>query len=118
MSFTLTPSAEKFIRRMLRFSPGAGGFRLNVSAGGCAGLTAEFDVEPAVRPGEVVETVGDLSFFLPVASQQLLDGVVVDFVETPTSSGFMFHDPKRSACGCATDTTPKPTVTLHQLREI
>ncbi len=84
MSFTLTPSAEKFIRRMLRFSPGAGGFRLTVSSGGCAGLSAEFDVEPAVRPGEVVETVGDISFFLPVASRQLLDGVVVDFLKTPT----------------------------------
>lgn len=40
MELTLTPAAEKFVRRMVRFG-GAGedaGFRLTVSAGGCSGL--------------------------------------------------------------------------------
>ncbi|MGZ9409354.1 MAG: iron-sulfur cluster assembly accessory protein, partial [Methylocystis sp.] len=37
MKFTLTPAAQKFIRRMIQFSanPG-GGFRLMVSPGGCS----------------------------------------------------------------------------------
>lgn len=37
MSFTLTPAAERFIRRLMRFDGGPGsGFRLAVSAGGCS----------------------------------------------------------------------------------
>jgi iron-sulfur cluster assembly accessory protein len=117
MAFKLTPSADKFIRRMLRFSPGAGGFRLVVTEGGCAGYSTQFDVEPAPRPDDEVVVVDDLRLFIPKASLALLDGVVVDFMETPTSSGFMIHDPKKSGCGCADDTV-KPTHTLHQLREI
>ena len=115
MAFKLTPSAEKFIRRMLRFSPGAGGFRLAVTAGGCSGLSAQFDVEPAPRADDEVVMIGDLRLFIPKDSMALLDGVVVDFLETPTTSGFMFHDPKRSGCG---DDGVKPTHTPHQLREI
>lgn len=117
MAFKLTPSADKFIRRMLRFSPGVGGFRLCVSEGGCAGLSAQFDVAPGPRPEDETVVIDDLRLFIPKASLALLDGVVVDFMETPTTSGFMFHDPKKSGCACGEDAV-KPTHTLHQLREI
>ena len=48
---TVTPAAEKFMRRMVRFSshPG-GGFRLTVSPGGCSGYNSAFTVEPALQP--------------------------------------------------------------------
>jgi iron-sulfur cluster assembly accessory protein len=119
MSFTLTPSAEKIIRRMLRFSDGAGGFRLSVSAGGCSGLAAEFDVEPAPRPGDAVINFGDINLYVPAESRLLLDGVTVDFTDTRIQSGFVFHDPKPGSCGCAsTDTAVKPSAGLHQLREL
>jgi iron-sulfur cluster assembly accessory protein len=119
MSFTLTPSAEKFIRRMLRLSGGTGGFRLTVSSGGCSGLAAEFDVAAAPRDGDDVVPVGDIKLFLPAASNRLLDGVTVDFVETRIQSGFVFHDPKPGSCACSsTDTATKPSNGLHQLREL
>lgn len=101
MNFTVTPAAEKFIRRMIRFSGGAGsGFRLAVAAGGCSGLAAEFDVEPAPRPGDAVHECNGMKFFLPAESRLLLDGVTIDFAETPTQSGLVFHDPKTANCGC------------------
>lgn len=105
MNFTVTPAAEKFIRRMLRFS-GSGaecGFRLAVTAGGCSGLAAEFDVEAAPRPGDAVHNHDGMKFFLPAESRLLLDGVTIDFAETPTQSGFVFHDPKAKSCGCASE---------------
>lgn len=117
MAFKLTPSAEKFIRRMLQFSPGAGGFRLAVIEGGCAGLSAQFDVGSTPHADDEVVMIGDLRLFIPKDSLARLDGVVVDFLETPTTSGFMFHDPKKSGCACG-DAAVKPTHTLHQLREI
>lgn len=104
MNFTLTPAAEKFIRRMLRFGGGAdGGFRLAVSSGGCSGLSAEFDVEAAPRSGDAVVEHGDIKFFLPAESRLLLDGVTIDFAETPMQSGLVFQDPKTPACGCKTE---------------
>lgn len=101
MNFTLTSAAERFIRRMIRFDGGAGsGFRLAVSPGGCSGLAAEFDVEAAPRAGDAVFELGDIKFFLPAESRLLLDGVTIDFAETPTQSGLVFHDPKAANCGC------------------
>ncbi len=101
MNFTVTPAAEKFILRMLRLSGAAGGgFRLAVTAGGCSGLAAEFDVEAAPRPGDAVYEHNGMRLFLPAESRLLLDGVTIDFAETPTSSGFVFHDPKAAGCGC------------------
>lgn len=103
MNFTLTPAADKFIRRLIRFGGAAdSGFRLAVSADGCSGLAAEFDVEPAPRPGDAVHEVAGMKFFLPAGSRLLLDGVTIDFAETPTQSGLVFHDPKSANCGCKT----------------
>ena len=120
MDFSFTPSAEKFIRRMIRFSGGAGGFRLSVSSGGCSGLAAEFDVEAAPRSGDAEVSHDAIKLFLPAESRLLLQGVTIDFVETPTRSGFVFHDPKPNVCGCASDdvaATKPASNSLHQLRE-
>lgn len=104
MNVTVTPAAEKFIKRLLRFdgAPG-GGFRLAVSAGGCSGLAAEFSVESAPKEGEAVLELNGVKFFLPAESRLLLDGVTIDFADTPFQSGFVFHDPKATACGCGTN---------------
>jgi iron-sulfur cluster assembly protein len=102
MNIEFTPAAEKFIRRLLKFDGGPGyGLRLLVSPGGCSGMSAEFGVEPAPREGELAYKRGDLTLFLPAQSRLLLDGVTIDFAETPTSSGFVFIDPKKKDCACS-----------------
>lgn len=101
MDVQVTPSAEKFIKRMLRFDGGPGsGFRLKVTAGGCSGLAAEFSIEAAPQKGETVFELNGMKLFLPAESRLLLDGVTIGFSESPTQSGFVFHDPKRKSCGC------------------
>ncbi len=101
MNVMITPSAEKFIRRLLRFDGGPGsGFRLKVTAGGCSGLAAEFSVEASPLAGDAAVEINGIKLFLPAESRLLLDGVTIDFAETPTQSGFVFHDPKKSACAC------------------
>ena len=103
MNISFTPAAEKFIRRLIKFDGGPGfGLRLMVSPGGCSGLSAEFGVQAAPGEGEKAFEFGDLKLFLPAQSRLLLDGVVIDFAETPTSSGFVFIDPKKKNCGCST----------------
>ena len=99
---TVTPAAEKFMRRMVRFSATpAGGFRLTVTPGGCSGYSAEFSVEEAPHSGDSELAVNGLRVFLPTQSRLLLDGVTVDFAETPTSAGLTFVNPNAAACGCS-----------------
>ena len=106
MDLILTEAAEKFIRRMLRFSGGAGGFRMVVSSGGCSGLSATFDVEAAPHAGDVVVERGDYRLFLPQASADLLNGITVDFRDSMASTGFVFIDPNPSSCKCSGDGAP------------
>lgn len=106
---TVTPAAEKFMRRMVRFSASpAGGFRLTVTPGGCSGYTAEFSVEDGPRGGDAELAVNGLRVFLPAESRLLLDGVTVDFADTPLQSGLTFFNPNAESCACATAGDAKP----------
>lgn len=101
---TITPSAEKFMRRIVRFSglPAGAGFRLLVSPGGCSGYSAEFSAEAAPQPGEQALAVKEgLTLFLPAESRLLLEGVTIDFVDTPTQSGLTFVNPNQAPCACS-----------------
>ena len=100
---TLTTAASKFINRMVRFSgkPDGAGFRLQVSAGGCSGFNSEFSVEAAPLPGDSVLEVGGVKLFLTAESRLLLNGVVIDFADTPTKSGLTFTDPNKAPCACS-----------------
>jgi iron-sulfur cluster assembly protein len=100
---TVTPAAEKFIKRMVRFSEHpSGGFRLSVSPGGCSGYNSEFTVVPAALQGDSELLVNGVKVFLPAESRLMLDGVTVDFADTPTQSGLTFFNPNAAACGCST----------------
>jgi iron-sulfur cluster assembly accessory protein len=108
---TVTPAAEKFMRRMVRFSEHpAGGFRLTVAPGGCSGYSSEFTVEVAPKGDDSELAVNGLRVFLPAASRLLLDGVTVDFADTPLQSGLTFINPNAAACGCSTAGDARPPV--------
>jgi iron-sulfur cluster assembly accessory protein len=106
-SLTITPAAEKFIRRIVRFSglPAGAGLRLVVSAGGCSGYNSAFSAEAGPQPGEETLDINGLRIFLPAESRLLLDGVTMDFVDTPTQSGLNFTNPNQAACACSSSGT-------------
>ena len=109
MSFTITPAAEKFIRRMTRMSGSdTSGFRLVVSPGGCSGLAAEFSVEAAPQPKDAVVVHNVLKLFLPAESRLLLTGITIDFADTPLESGFVFRNPKATGSACSSSAAPAP----------
>lgn len=99
---SVTPAAEKFMRRMVRFSdhPG-GGFRLSVAPGGCSGYTSEFSVESEPKRGDAELALESVRVFLPAESRLLLDGVTVDFADTPVQSGLTFTNPNAAAHSCS-----------------
>ncbi len=99
MSFTLTPSAVRFIRLMLRADgDGDSGFRLAITSGGCSGLAADISVRAEPSAGEAVVERSGVKLFLPAESRLLLDGVTIDFADTPSQTGLVFHDPKATTC--------------------
>jgi iron-sulfur cluster assembly protein len=103
MDISITPKAEKFIARMIRFNGGTPnfGFRLLVSPGGCSGLSSEFSVEPGPMDGDGVFEVNGLKLFLPAQSRLLLDGATIDFKDTPMESGLTFITQHAGSCGCS-----------------
>lgn len=114
-NITFTPAAEKFLRRIVRFS-GLGesaGLRLVVSAGGCSGFNSEFSAEAAPRAGEQTLDVNGMRVFLPAESRLLLDGVTVDFTETATQSGLSFINPNQAACACSSAESSAPPGVAH-----
>lgn len=104
IEMTVTPAAERFMKRMVRFSglPEGSGFRLVVSAGGCSGYNSEFTVEAQPQAGDQTVLVQGLKVFLPAESRLMLQGVTVDFADTPTQSGLTFFNPNAGPCGCST----------------
>lgn len=102
MELSITPKAEKFIGRMIRFNGGTAdhGFRLVVSPGGCSGLSSEFTVEAGPLEGDAIFETGGLKLFLPAESRILLDGATIDFKDTPMESGLTFITANGGNCGC------------------
>ena len=104
MDITITPSAESFMRRMIRFNGGTSnsGFRLVVTPGGCSGFNSEFTVEAAPLPNDAVLESNGVRVFLPAESRILLNGVTIDFADSAMSTGLTFVNPNAPACGCST----------------
>jgi len=117
MNVTISPAAEKFIRRMIRFNGGGAesGFRLVVTAGGCSGLASEFSVESAPLAGDSVLECNGIKLFLPAESRLLLDGVTIDFADTLMNSGLSFIDPKATGCACSSTSPAIASVNIGDI---
>lgn len=111
-NLTVTAAADRFMRRIVRFSglPAGAGFRLLVSPGGCSGYHAEFSAEAAPQPGEQALEIDGLRLFLPAQSRLLLEGMTIDFVDTPTQSGLTFTNPNQAPCACSSAGASEPGV--------
>jgi iron-sulfur cluster assembly protein len=98
----LTPSAAKAIRRFIKFSETpATAFRISVTGGGCSGLQYALRLEAAPAAEDLVFDVEGIPLLVDPASQPMLEGVTVDFIDRLTESGFKFDNPNaKAACGC------------------
>lgn len=99
MKLAITRSAARFMRMMVLAdgAPGSG-VRLSVSPGGCSGLSAEIGVAAEPAANEALVSVDGIKLFLTAQSRILLHDVTIDFVDTMSSQGLVFHDPKQVAC--------------------
>lgn len=122
INMTVTQAAERFMKRMVKFSglPNSetAGFRLTVSPGGCSGYTSEFTVEASPLAGDKAVVINGLTLFLPAESRLMLDGVTVDFADTPTQSGLTFFNPNAGACGCSSSSSEGSNANVPSVAKI
>lgn len=98
---TLTDAAVSSLEQVLARSAAAKGLRIAVTDGGCAGHKYQMGLEADAGEDDAVLTFGPVTIFVDPASQPLLSGVVVDFVEGIEGSGFRFDNPNATqSCGC------------------
>ena len=92
----MTPNAVAAIRKVLDEAEGALGLRIAVH-GGCGGPQYEMGLEGQAREGDAVLHIDNLLLFVDQQSKPWLEGVQVDFCDTPAATGFVFNTP--GLCG-------------------
>ena len=113
IAMELTSAAENFIRRMMRcVRDSNSGFRLKVRPGGCSGLAVEFDFATEPGANEVVWKRSELRIFLDNVSCLLLNGSVVDFIDSHSLTGFVVTRPGETAQACAPASRLVPVAAL------
>lgn len=98
---TLTPAAAQRVALIARKQAKAAMLRLSVEGGGCSGFQYRFDLaEDPAEDDTVTETDGVKLVIDPV-SLDLLEGSVVDYVESLGGASFQVTNPNAaSGCGC------------------
>lgn len=116
MAIVLTEKAAFRIRTFLRGSEGEvtqKGVRFAVKDGGCSGYEYAMDIVSQPQGDDLTFEQDRVQIYVDSNSAALLDGVVVDFAESLTQSGFTFTNPNATdTCGCgksfqAGDCTPE-----------
>lgn len=119
MTVSLTEKASFRLRTFLRSTTNKGetptGIRVAVVDGGCSGYEYALDIVSTPQPEDLLFEQDRVPIYVDSQSAPLLDGVVIDFVESLTNSGFTFSNPNATdSCGCgksfsAGDCTPTAT---------
>jgi len=74
--------------------------RVAVQGGGCAGYSYALDFDDPDEDDLVLE-FGKLSVCIDAHSAALLEGTIIDYVNQPLKSGFVFNNPNATrTCGC------------------
>jgi iron-sulfur cluster assembly protein len=104
MTVTLTELAELRLRTFVRGTPDytpQRGVRLAVKDGGCNGYEYDIKIANAPHPDDEIVESGSLKVFVDPHSAPLLDGIVVDYIDSLLESGFKFTNPNATdTCGC------------------
>jgi len=105
MIVTLTDIAELRLRTFVRASDAAisstRGVRFSVNDGGCSGYEYGVSIVNAPKDNDIVLDHGPLKVYVDRKSVPLLEGIVVDYVDSLLESGFKFTNPNATdTCGC------------------
>lgn len=99
---TVTERAVKELQNVMAAEGAAGqALRLAVEPGGCAGYQYALSFAASAEGDEVAATSNGIRILVSKASIPMLNGLTIDFVDTPMGSGFHIKNPNaKSTCGC------------------
>ncbi|MCC9624200.1 iron-sulfur cluster assembly accessory protein [Thalassospira sp. MA62] len=102
MSVTLTDSAMEAVRTAIAGAEKpAGGLRIMVEAGGCAGFKYMMGLVESQNEDDTIIERDGVKVFIDEHSLNLLSGTTIDFVVALEGSGFTFDNPNaNSSCSC------------------
>ena len=100
-TLTLTPSAAKRVAMIAQKQTKPAILRLSVEGGGCSGFQYKFDLAETPLDDDLVSETDGVRLVVDPVSIDLVDGSVVDFVESLGGAAFKVENPNAAAgCGC------------------
>lgn len=90
-----------FIRSGTTEDTSTRGVRLAAINGGCNGFEYDLDIVNSPEADDLVYEQDRVKIYLDCKSAPLIDGVIVDFVDSLIQSGFTFENPNATdGCSC------------------
>ena len=105
---TVTDSAVNHLRSLLvdRSDAESTGLRLFVENGGCSGMSYGMEFGQP-HPGDETVERGGVRVFVDEASANHLRGIILDYHDGLTGTGFRIQNPNaKRTCGCGTSFEP------------
>lgn len=97
---TITEAAERHIARLMA-SKSAGGLRIGLKKGGCAGMEYTMEMADTPAPGDEVVEQGAARVMIAPTAQMYIFGTEIDYETGMLESGFRFRNPNvTESCGC------------------
>ncbi|MGP0128114.1 MAG: HesB/IscA family protein [cyanobacterium endosymbiont of Rhopalodia musculus] len=102
MTVSLTEKAAFRLRPFLEGEePKATGIRVGIKDGGCSGYEYTLNLVKQPDVQDIRFEQKNVPIYVDSQSFSLLEGVVIDFVDSLTQSGFTFTNPNAGdTCGC------------------
>ena len=98
---TITEVATSKISELMKEEEGAVGLRVYVRGGGCSGYQYGMSFESSVSDDDTMIEKNNVNVIVDPQSAPLLDGAVVDYVDSLQGSGFSVKNPQaKTTCGC------------------
>jgi len=98
----ITQKAIEQIGKVVKAENKAGhGLRVNVEAGGCAGLHYELSIQKDPLPNDDIIAAGGVKIYVDRDSKKYLEGMENDYVDTLTGSRLVINNPNvQATCNC------------------
>lgn len=98
---TLSPSAAKRVAFIADKQGRPAMLRLSVEGGGCSGFQYRYGLADGINEDDVVTETDGVKLVVDEISLELVQGGMVDFVESLGGSAFQVTNPNAaSGCGC------------------
>lgn len=98
---TLSPSAAKRVAFIADKQGKPAMLRLSVEGGGCSGFQYRYGLADAINDDDIVSETDGVKLVVDDMSLELVQGGMVDFVESLGGSAFQVTNPNAAAgCGC------------------